>query len=83
MNYAEAKEIANKLMEECKVLSEVFQDFPRGAFNLVTDEAKASQSYKDANKAYIAKFTQLRNFNSFFVKTYKKEIAAERKARFA
>lgn len=57
--------------------------FPRGPSGLASDEVRRSPEYRLAKAEYQAAVDALRNFNKVYVKQFKKELAAERKAKYA
>ncbi len=65
----------------CAVTDAVMKSFPRGPMGLTPDDVKASDTYKAAKKSFDIAFADLRSFNTIYVKKYKKELAAERKAK--
>jgi hypothetical protein len=54
-----------------------------GALNLLVEPIRLHPSYRAAKANQDAAFKRLQEFNRAFVKAYKKEIQAERRARFA
>lgn len=83
MNYQEAKIVKANLEKEVEVTGSVMQKFPKGAMGLTPDNVKASVEFKTAKRAFDVAFSNLRNFNGQFVKVFKKEIAQERKIKYA
>lgn len=66
--------VANRLMQE--------QGLEQAANGLTPDSVKFHPEYKAAKAVYDKSFNDLRNVNAWFTKTFKKEYAAERKARY-
>jgi hypothetical protein len=58
------------------------EDFEKSVMGLTPDHIKALPEWKEAKKAFEKSFVELRNFNGWFVKQFKKEYAAERKNRY-
>ena len=56
--------------------------YPKGSMNLTPDDVRTTPEWQSEKRVAETAFHRLRTFNSRFVKTYKKEIAAERRARF-
>ncbi|GMX64419.1 hypothetical protein Elgi_36880 [Paenibacillus elgii] len=84
MNYEEAKAYREKLEEKNKDDSNALKEFNKhykSAMGLTPDHVKALPEWKLAKKVCDASFTELRNFNEWFVKTFKKEYAADRRKR--
>ena len=80
MTYEEAKVVKAKLESD---LSAVVAPAGTGSgsMGLTPDHIKASPEWKAYRTAYDTALTALRNFNGWFVKTFKKEYRAERNAR--
>jgi hypothetical protein len=78
MTYEEAK--AHKLILEKKnnTDSSALQFFERNAMGLIPDHVRETPEWKSAKKAFDSSFAELRNFNGWFVKMFKKEISADR-----
>ena len=81
MNYPEAKARADALWHALKVTGEALEAFPKGPLGLTPDAVKATPEYKAAKQAFDKAHSELRAFNSWYVKACKKEIAADRAAR--
>ena len=86
MNYEEAKaykanlEVINNAASDAL---KAFDSYGKSSFGLTPDHVKTMPEYHEAKKAFDISFQRLRNFNGQFVKVFKKEIAAERKAKLA
>lgn len=82
MNYQEAKELKAQLEAEVSRTGEALRAFPReGLMGLPTEAVRLSGEYREAHAKYEWAFKKLRSFNSFFLRTFKKEYAAERKIK--
>lgn len=81
--FTRALAIRNVLDRDVDDLSAELRRFPVGPMGLTTDAAKASPEYRATKIAYDGAFARLRAFNASFVKTFAREIAAERKTRRA
>lgn len=83
-NYELAKIEADRLdaeySEAGKALNEIVNKHggPR-ANGLTPDAVKAMPEWQDAKQRLNEAFQRLRNYNSYFVSTFKKEIKANRK----
>ena len=53
-----------------------------GPMGLIPDDIKFNPRYVAANALYNQAFQAIRNFNGPFVKKFKKELAAEREAKY-
>jgi GNAT superfamily N-acetyltransferase len=80
-NYLAAKKKRDELEAEVDKHAKVLQGYPTGEMGLVPDNIKSTPEFKTHKQNYNAAFQNLRNFNSSFTKTYKKEIAADRAAK--
>lgn len=76
--FTKAKEMQAKLEGACNATSASLQKYTRNAMGLVTER---SSEYLADKKAYDFAFSELRYFNGQFVKSFKKELAAERRAK--
>lgn len=81
MNYAIAKTVKAQLEAAETAAGQSLKSFPKGPMGMTPDAVKASPEFKKAYAEYAAAFAALRNFNGMFFKTFKKEIAADRKAK--
>jgi hypothetical protein len=83
MTYEEAKAHAKKLEEKNKVDVDKLKAFDKykDAMGVTPDHIRALPEWKIAKEAFARSFDELRNFNGWFVKTFKKEYAIERRNR--
>jgi len=82
MTYQEAKARQAALEANVKLAGAALRQFPaNGPMGLTPDSVKASPEFRTAKACFDRAFSQLAAFNAAFVKTYRKEAAAERKAR--
>lgn len=65
-----------------KELDDFVNQFPKGPMNLTPDVVRAMPEYKVLRAASEKAFQNLRSINGFFTKNFKKEYAAERKAKY-
>lgn len=83
----------NKTFEEARAMSvalnarvdatgKVLQQFPKGPMGLTPDDVRATDAWKAAKREFDLAFSHLRSFNAIYVKKFKKELAAERAARY-
>jgi hypothetical protein len=63
--------------------SEAMKRFPKGEMGLTPDEVKESLEFKTARKAYQNAFNDVINFNTMFLREFKKELRDERNNRKA
>ena len=83
MNYAEAKQIADSFWDASTLSSNVLNGFPKGPMGLTPDSVRAAPEWKVAKAQADSDFKKLQNWNTFYVKTFKKEINAARAAKYA
>lgn len=84
MNYEEAKAYRDEMEKRHKIDSDNIKQFDQFKIimGIVPDHIRETPEYQAAKKAVDKNFTELRNFNGWFVKTFKKEILADRKNRY-
>jgi hypothetical protein len=84
MNYTEAKELKAKAENAERQAAAVLQQArgtQAGPMGLTPDHVKASPEFQAAYASHAAAFRHMQTVNSWFCKAFKKEYAAERKAR--
>lgn len=79
MTYDEAKIVRGTLEDVVKATSKVVRAFPKGPTGLTPGHVKSSPEFKAAKAAYNRVFSDLRDFNAFFVEEFSKEIRADRR----
>lgn len=77
--YTEAKIIKSQLEAENSVWSKRLSVFPKGPMGLTPDHIKFSPEYREVKENFDKSWKYMRDFNGWFTKKFKKEIAAERK----
>jgi hypothetical protein len=84
MNYEEAKAFREEMEARHKIDLNNLKTFNkyRIAMGIVPDHIRETPEYQTAKKAVDKNFAELRNFNQWFVKTFKKEIQADRRNRY-
>jgi hypothetical protein len=84
MTYQEAKLYRDTMEERHKIDSDKLKEFDkyRIAMGIVPDHIRETPEYQILKKAVDKNFAELRNFNGWYVKTFKKEIQADRKNRY-
>lgn len=55
----------------------------RNGIGLIPDHIRTTEEYQAVKKACDRNFAELRSFNGWFVKTFKKEIQAERNKKYS
>lgn len=81
MNYQEAKLHSEELNKICDTWGDKLNSFEKGEMGLTPDNIKALPEWQQAKKEFDKSFAELRKFNSYLVKTFKKELALERTNR--
>jgi len=92
MNYQHAKLVKQAAQQVYDTANELWQEVAKQLFEqqglsmiaggLTPDSVKFHPDYQAAAKKFQAAHERLREINSWFVKAYKKEYAAERAARY-
>lgn len=86
MNYQDAKIIKDQLIATMDTTSDELNRLctpHKGAMGLTSDVYRATVEYRDAKRAYDIAFQQVRTFNTWFNRTFKKEMREDRRARYA
>lgn len=79
MTYEEAKKHKEYLTTVNSYHSKQLQAYPKNELGLVPDDIRESLEYKNAKQEYVQSFRKLQNFNSYFMKNFKKEYLKERR----
>ena len=53
-----------------------------GAMGLTPDAVKASAAYQEAKRRFDWDFDNLQKFNAWYVKAFKRELTAQRRAKY-
>lgn len=80
MNYLEAKEISEEMNKRVDTTSNTLNSkyTQRTSLGLIPDSVRNTYEYKSDKLAFDTAFNELKSFNKIYVKTFKKEIRAER-----
>lgn len=81
MNYQEAKLHSEELNKVCDIWGAKLDSFEKGEMGLTPNHVRALPEYQEANREFKKAFAELRKFNSYLVKTFKKELAIDRDNR--
>lgn len=81
MTYDDAKKTRDAIQADLSRHSAVLRAFPTGPMGLTPDAVKATREWRDAKAACDIAFGRLREFNGRFIKSFAKEIRAERRER--
>lgn len=85
MNYLDAKTYKEALYAKNDKASEELQDFDKlgkSEMGMTPDYVKAMPEWKAAKLAYDVSFAELRAFNGWFMKTFKKEVKEEQRNKY-
>ena len=83
MNYQDAKVRKQELDEINNEHSDKLNTFEENSMGLTPDHIRETPEYQKAKQDFDRSFAELRNFNGWFVKTFKKEIQSDRRDRFS
>ena len=86
MSYTIQKQVKQSLENDVEQAEKDLQEFDKygkGPMGLTPDHVRAMPEYKKAKADFDKAFTIMQKFNQQFVKQFKKEIAKERRERFA
>lgn len=86
MNYEQAKQHKANLETINDKASEALQAFDKlgkSAMGLTPDHVKAMPEWQKAKREFDVSFANLRAFNGQFAKVFRKEIQAQRRAKYA
>lgn len=84
MSYAAAKAVRDQLERDWRAASEALNALPgasTGPMGLTPDHVRATAAWQAAKAAYELRLASLQAFNRQFVKLYRADIRAERRAR--
>lgn len=78
MTYEEAKLHIKELEKVNDYYSNKLNSFEKGEMGLTPKHVKESPEWQEAKTGFDKTFAELRNFNAYFIKTFKKEYNKER-----
>lgn len=73
MNYEEALLRKKELNEKCDEYSKKLNSFEKYDNGLTPDHIRALPEFQQAKQGFDLAFAELRSFNAWFVKTYKRK----------
>lgn len=82
MTYQEAKEMKIQLENINQVHSDELKKFEKNSMGFTPDHIRNTPDFRKAKNDYDRSFIELRNFNGWFMKAFKKEYAADRRNRY-
>lgn len=78
MTFPQALAAHKSLDNVCELASQHLNTFPKGEMGLTPDDVKASAEWKCAKLSFDVSFQNLRNFNQYYTKQFKRELAQMR-----
>lgn len=82
MTFEKALDLKKEIETRVNKLDTEIKSFEKNSLGMVKEEIRNSKEYKESKKSFDLSFKELQNFNSWFTKEFKKEIAEQRKNRF-
>ena len=76
MKFADALKVKEDLEAEADAASKALQKFPSGPMGLTPDAVKATPKFQKARQRYALADKMLRDYNTVFLRAYKKEYKA-------
>lgn len=83
MTFEEYKTERDILTKWLSDISKELDAFPKNELGMTIESVRVTDAYQSKRALSKKVFAALRNLNGVYVKVYKKELAAERKARFS
>lgn len=71
-----ALDVADKALKEFDLLH------GKSVYGMTPDHVKAMPEWQKAKREFDKAFSELRNYNGWYMKTFKKEVMAERKNKY-
>lgn len=81
-DYKTAKALQDELWNLNGEAGKKLDEYPKGPMGLTPDNIKFSEGYRKDKAEFDRTFKALREYNTVFVKKFKREIQQARKARF-
>ena len=78
----QGKAILENALDAADKALKAFDKYGKNQMGMTPEHVKEMPEWQQAKKEYDKAFAELRNFNGWYVKTFKKEIAAERKEKY-
>ena len=78
MNYLEATKISNMLNYNLSKIEDGYGKFTKNEMGLISDSDRKTEEFIDLNRMFKAAFNEMREFNKWYVKEFKKEIRKNR-----
>ena len=78
----QGKAILENALDAADKALKAFDKYGKNEMGMTPDHVKEMPEWQQAKKEFDKAFSELRNFNGWYLKTFKKEIAAERKEKY-
>ena len=78
----QSKTMLENALDAADKALKAFDKYGKSEMGMTPDFVREMPEWQQARKEYDKAFAELRNFNGWYVKTFKKEIAAERKEKY-
>lgn len=82
LSFAMYKTNRDNLLKWMSDISNELNAYPKNEMGMTIQSIRDSQEYKSKKALYNKVFSELRALNGTYIKVYKKELAAERKAKY-
>lgn len=81
MTFEEFKTAKEEAENKVDLWSKKLNEFEKGDFGLTKDEIKFTKEFQNTKQNFRFEFEKLRKINTYGLKVFKKELAAERKLK--
>ena len=78
----QSKTMLENALDAADKALKAFDKYGKNEMGMTPDFVREMPEWQQAKKEFDKAFAELRNFNGWYVKTFKKEIAAERKEKY-
>ena len=78
----QSKTMLENALDAADKALKLFDKYGKSEMGMTPDLVKAMPEWQQSKKEFDKAFAELRNFNGWYAKTFKKEIAAERKEKY-
>lgn len=78
----QSKAMLESALDDADKALKAFDQYGKSEMGLTPDFVRAMPEWQQAKKEFDKAFAELRAFNGWYVKTFKKEIAADRKNKY-
>ena len=78
----QSKTMLENALDAADKALKAFDKYGKSEMGMTPDFVREMPEWQQAKKEFDKAFAELRNFNGWYVKTFKKEITAERKEKY-